>query len=158
MSYEDYDDGWYEAGWWVKRLTATNRTRYVVKTIGGDIVVFDRATGLMWAGDGLAAGCNNGEGIDWSIALTYAHELTFAGFTDWRVPNAIELFSIINQDMSPPRISEPPFSHTTSASYWSSTTYRGGTTYGYIVRFHDSNIRSELKTAECKLRLVRLGV
>ena len=58
--YSAGDDGTYQSGWWRGKLNANNKVRYIAKTIGGDDVVIDRATSLMWAADGTAAGCGSG--------------------------------------------------------------------------------------------------
>ncbi|MFA6434806.1 MAG: DUF1566 domain-containing protein [Elusimicrobiales bacterium] len=62
--------------------------------IGGDAVTIDYSTKLMWAQDGIAAGCNNGYTATWHDADAYCKNLTFAGHTDWRLPAANELLSI----------------------------------------------------------------
>ena len=152
------DDGTYEAGWWLKRLNANNRTRFVAKTIDGDVVVFDRATGLCWAADGDEAGCNNGDTITWANAIAYANGLDFAGFTDWRVPNINELLSILDFSTISPTITEPPFINTVSAEYWSSTTYSGLTTWGYYVIFDNGGCAIKPKTDTYQLRCVRGGI
>lgn len=152
------DDGTYETGWWIKRLNANNRTRFVAKTIGGDVVVFDRATGLCWAGDGDKAGCNSGADITWTNAITYANGLDFAGFTDWRVPNVIEGVSVVNFAEFNPSIYEPPFSNTAIAYYLTSTTYVNITTSVWTVSMSSGLIVANAKTNTYKLRCVRKGL
>jgi hypothetical protein len=49
----------------------------------------------MWVADPESAGCNNGTGSNWSTALTFANGLTFAGFSDWRMPNVKEMISTV---------------------------------------------------------------
>ncbi|MEI6347062.1 MAG: DUF1566 domain-containing protein [Bacteroidota bacterium] len=60
-----------------------------------DGTISDTATGLMWqqADDGIAR--------DWENALSYAENLTLANYTDWRLPNAKELNSIVDYSRSP---------------------------------------------------------
>ncbi len=67
----------------------------------GDGTVSDLATGLMWqkADDGTTG--------DWEEALAYAENLELAGHSDWRLPNAKELQSIINYTRSPQTINSP---------------------------------------------------
>jgi hypothetical protein len=61
----------------------------------GDGTVTDSATGLMWMkGDSEA-------GMIWQDALDYAENLEYAGYSDWRLPNAKELESIIDYTRSP---------------------------------------------------------
>jgi len=54
-----------------------------------DGTITDKATGLMWqkADDGVSR--------DWENALLYAENLNLAGYSDWRLPNAKELQSIV---------------------------------------------------------------
>ena len=58
-------------------------------------LVTDHATGLMWMQN------DNGEGIRWQGALSYAESFEYAGHTDWRLPNAKELQRIIDYTRSP---------------------------------------------------------
>jgi hypothetical protein len=61
----------------------------------GDGTITDNATGLMWAQD------DNGTGVYWEDALTYAESSTLAGHNDWRLPNVKELQSIVDYSRSP---------------------------------------------------------
>ena len=159
VEYQAGDDGTYEAGWWKGRLNSNNKVRFVSKTIGGDVVVIDRATGLMWAADGNAAGCNLGGVSTWSFAVTYAEALTFAGFTDWRLPNVKELMSIVNYSKTLSSIDEPPFSNTGSNIFWTSTTYRQLTTSAWRIAFTFGSVAANAKSDPFgSLRCVRGGV
>ena len=60
----------------------------------GDGTITDYGTGLMWTQD------DTGEGLDWEDALTYAENSTFAGHSDWRLPNVKELQGIVNYSYS----------------------------------------------------------
>ncbi|MEQ9300858.1 MAG: DUF1566 domain-containing protein [Cyclobacteriaceae bacterium] len=61
----------------------------------GDGTVTDNASGLMWTQD------DSGEGLDWEQALAYAESSTFAGNSDWRLPNVKELQGIVDYGYSP---------------------------------------------------------
>lgn len=61
----------------------------------GDGTVSDLATGLMWTKD------DSGQGMNWEQALSFSENLDFAGHTDWRLPNAKELQSIVDYTRSP---------------------------------------------------------
>jgi len=92
----------------------------------GDGTVSDRATGLMWQK------ADSGRGMDWEDALAYAERLDLAGHSDWRLPNAKELQSIVDYSRAPdapepanrgPAI-DPVFNITDPESYfWTSTTH-----------------------------------
>ncbi len=78
-------------------LCCRGNTDYGVNdfTDNGDGTVTDAATGLMWQGT------DSGHGMQWEEALAYAESLTFAGYDDWRLPNAKELQSIVDYTRSP---------------------------------------------------------
>ncbi len=61
----------------------------------GDGTVTDHATGLMWMQN------DNGSAILWKDALTYAEDFSFAGYSDWRLPDIKELQSIVDYSRSP---------------------------------------------------------
>jgi len=60
-----------------------------------DGTVTDNSTGLIWQKD------DSGEGALWEDALEYSENLELAGYTDWRLPNAKELQSIIDYSRCP---------------------------------------------------------
>ncbi len=162
-SYNAGDDGDLEAGWWRGRLNANNKVRYRLDSIGGDAVVTDLATGLMWAAAGNAAGCNNGITINWANGIAYATGLDFAGFDDWRMPNVKELISIVEYDAAlsvgaDPLIQEPPFSSTMREDYWTSTALVYDPTRAQCAHFGQGNIGWSFKTSLEYLRCVRKGL
>jgi len=159
ICYQAGDDGTYEAGWWKGKLNLGNKVRFISKTVGSDVIVIDRATGLIWAADGNASGCKS-DADSFSDCIIYAEGLTFAGFSDWRVPNIKELVSLLDYGISGLRIKQPPFSNTTTERrYVSSTTYIEATTYCYGVDFIDGKIYSGVKTDNVwVLRCVRGGL
>ncbi len=61
----------------------------------GDGTVSDLATGLMWMK------ADNAAALSWEGALDYTENLVFAGFDDWRLPDAKELQSIVDYTRSP---------------------------------------------------------
>ncbi|MEZ4388856.1 MAG: DUF1566 domain-containing protein [Candidatus Krumholzibacteriia bacterium] len=62
---------------------------------GNDGTVTDLATGLMWQQ------ADSQDGMIWQDALAYAENLDLAGHTDWRLPDAKELQSLIDYTRSP---------------------------------------------------------
>lgn len=61
----------------------------------GDGTVTDRATGLMWAQ------ADSGFGLDWESSLALAEGSELAGYSDWRLPDAKELQSIVDYTRAP---------------------------------------------------------
>lgn len=100
----------------------------------GDGTISDLATGLMWqeSDDGVAR--------NWEEALAYAEGVTLGGYSDWRLPNAKELQSIVEYTRSPETTQSAaidPLFYTTEIdapdgtggqypSFWSSTTHHDG--------------------------------
>jgi len=70
----------------------------------GDGTVTDRATGLIWMkvdSAALKAGSRQDGKLSWQEALTWAENLNYAGHSNWRLPNAKELQSIVDYSRSP---------------------------------------------------------
>jgi hypothetical protein len=67
-----------------------------------DGTITDRATGLMWTQ--ADSGVFRPEGLDWREALELvqaANAIVYLGYSDWRLPNAKELQSLIDYDRAP---------------------------------------------------------
>lgn len=156
-SYRTGDDGEHQAGWWKGLFLSFNRTRFIAKTINGDAVVLDRATGLMWPASASAAGCSNGAWLNWNEAIDYANGLDFAGFTDWRSPNIKELFSLIDFGKEDPAIN-PNFFTAHSYYYWPSTTTTFDSSKAWTITFETGVVDFVAKTGNCYLRCVRGGL
>ena len=67
----------------------------------GDGTISDLSTGLMWqkSDDGISR--------DWEESLAYAENLTLGDKSDWRLPNAKELQSIVDYTRSPKTTNSP---------------------------------------------------
>jgi len=96
----------------------------------GDGTVTDTSTGLMWQQDTPA------DTYDWNSAIEYCEDLSFAGYSDWRLPNINELKSIVDFSKATLSIDTDFFLFTVSSSYWSSTAIIYHPTYiGWAVSF-----------------------
>ncbi|MFA6412606.1 MAG: DUF1566 domain-containing protein, partial [Syntrophales bacterium] len=106
-------------------------------TDNGDQTVMDNLTGLIWTKDGNVmktrdSGFDNdstaGDGtVTWQRALDYIKKLnqeTYLGHNDWRLPNIIELESLVNIGLlnSDIWLNLQGMSNAQSSSYWSSST------------------------------------
>lgn len=107
----------------------------------GDGTISDRATSLMWSKE------DSQQAMNWEEALAYAAAMNaqnYLGYSDWKVPNAKELQSIVDYTRSPLTTSsaaiDPLFNVSTIVDesgtedypfYWTSTTHENsGTTQG----------------------------
>ena len=67
---------------------------FTSSTISGDEIITDNETGLIWQ--------KTYETKNFSEALSYCENLSYAGHNDWRLPNINELISLINyEEVSP---------------------------------------------------------
>lgn len=129
--------------------------------INGDGTVTDTNTGLMWqqaTAPGIGSG-SNPTCYSWEEALTYCENLTLAGKSDWRLPNANELQSIVDNSRYNPTIDTTYFLGTVGADYWSSTTNAYSTGYtsqtAWCVFFYGGGVGDRYKTYPTYVRAVR---
>ncbi len=155
IEYLAGDDGTHEAGWWRRRLNLNNRTRFITITLNGDDIVIDRATGLMWPRDITGTGGRNSIPAPWSEALIYANGLDFAGFTDWRIPNVLELTSLVDFAVA---TWWDIFENPVSNYYWTSTTYSTITTEVYLLYFLTGELMNGSKIGPWRVICVRGGL
>jgi hypothetical protein len=99
----------------------------------GDGTITDVATGLMWSQR------DSGEGMTWEDALAWVQERNeenYLGYSDWRLPNAKELQSLVDYTRSPDTTGSAAIDSLFESSeiideagkkdypfYWSSTTF-----------------------------------
>lgn len=156
VSYQDGDDGDYEAGWSIHPPFPGGR--FLFKTLSGDQVVVDRATGLMWPRYASQAGGNFLAVINWSDAIIYCEALNFAGFTDWRMPNVLEYFTMYNHGRAGP-INVPRDWMDFYLDYrnvWTSTTLPLDTSFAWVISLGEVTVVKTLpKTDLIRLLAVR---
>jgi hypothetical protein len=144
----------------------------------GDGTITDTNTGLMWekfSDDGSIHDKDNGYDWDDAFAVKVAtlNSGSFAGHTDWRVPNVKELQSIVNYGNVNPSVSPAfntacaPGCTVTACSctvfnmfnnnYWSSSTYAGIPANAWFVYFGNGYVDGGLKAGSNFVRAVRGG-
>lgn len=135
--------------------TSASTPSYTIhEPVAGSQVTVDNRTGLMWA----STGSNNGNTATWVNAIPSCEGSTFAGFTDWRLPNVLELASLVRYGpVGAPYINRTAFPGTVSGFYWASTTYVPDTAYAWYVLFTNGNVSVNLKTNLYRVRCVRGG-
>lgn len=102
-------------------------------TDNGNGTITDSATGLMWTK------IDSGKALNWEEALRYAETNRTGGHTDWRLPNAKELQSIVDYTRAPDATQsaaiDPLFltseirnegGERDYPEYWTSTTHSAG--------------------------------
>ncbi|MBF0336488.1 MAG: DUF1566 domain-containing protein [Nitrospirae bacterium] len=147
-SYYAGDDGALQKGvaWPSPRFTAGANT------------VIDNLTGLMWA-----KGANlPGTVKTWQEALDYVAAMNTGagtyGYTDWRLPNRKELFSLVNLATYNPSLpSGYPFTNVRFGYYWSSTSYASTTSSAWFVYMGDGIVVSGDKSGGSYVWPVRSG-
>jgi hypothetical protein len=112
-AYATGDDGDLRAG------VSLPSTRFTSGTGDESDCVTDNLTGLMWTKNANLYGSAS----FWAEGLGYANSLDLCGYTDWRLPNKNELFSLIDRSQSAPALtSSHPFTNVkTDKRYWTST-------------------------------------
>ncbi len=107
-----------------------------------DGTITDLSTGLMWMkydSGYFKAGDNRDGKLNWQQALDWAESLEYAGYSDWRLPNAKELQGIVDYTRSPDITDSPaidPILDTTPvidgngqvnySFFWTGTTHLDG--------------------------------
>ncbi len=154
----------------------------------GDGTITDLNTGLNWEKKDDSGGIHDWDtGYTWStgtndidgtILTTFLATINggggFAGYTDWRIPNARELQSIVDYQMSGPSV-DPAFhqsatctgctdvtlaacSCSASSGYWSSSTLTGNVIEAWNVLFSNGGVNGVGKTSTRRVRAVRGGL
>ena len=136
-------------------------------TDNGDGTVTDNVTGLMWCKDGSSACANNGTTANWYDASgTYdaaynpdtsatCGDITYAGYSDWRLPTFRELMTILKTDASSAPYINTIFTNTVSLLYWSATTRPSNTAIALGAYFSNGVAGSNSKTNGTYVRCVR---
>jgi hypothetical protein len=144
---------WAGAGYAAKTTYAGVRCVRGVKTAqglidNGDHTVTDVKTCLMWQQDEQAK-------VNWNTALAICEGANTAGYSDWRLPDAKELESLVDETRHDPSINTSFFSGTYSDYYWTSTTgISDGTTawyvyFGYGYTTSGGGVKTDTKYVRC---------
>jgi len=174
-SYHDHDDGYYRKG------AATDYTILTTDQYSGSInitinskthalsneCVKDNKTGLMWAryvpdadigpdNDGKLFWVDAANGEDIWAFVAQANANSLGGYNDWRIPNFLELVSILNLGLYDPCINTAAFPSTPADYHWTSTTLPGYSTRAFGVYFYYGYTYYYIKTTyKFYVRLVR---
>jgi len=128
----------------------------------GDGTITDLATGLMWLET------DSVEGMNWQASLQWSEELEYADYSDWRLPDAKELQSIVDYTRSPSTTNSAAIDPIFNISmiedeggsdnypfFWTSTTHqsngRGGSAGVYIAFGEALGFMSDKRTGDVNL-------
>ena len=123
---------------------------FTTQRINGDVVVTDSTFGLMWQK------AYKESKKTWQEALSYCENLTYAGYSDWRLPNIYESATLLNYDKAESPHSDFP-NMPIGRYFWSSSTI--GTAYAWDIYFGmDATLSDYYKTTNTNVvRCVRGG-
>lgn len=170
------DDGYYEKGV-AKSYTilttgqysgTTNITLNAKTDAHSNNCVVDNVTRLMWSryasasvgptSNGLLPWTTNGSGEGIFAYAAAANTASLAGYSDWRVPNIYELYSLCEFEATtaaPDATAFPSFS--TVSNYYSATTGPNLTTSAMYLQFSGGQIARQDKALTGLVLLVRGG-
>ncbi|TAN70856.1 MAG: DUF1566 domain-containing protein [Methylobacter sp.] len=115
---------------------ATPNTEF---TDNQDGTVTHKRTGLMWqrcaVGQTWTGSTCSGTARSYTYAVARKVVSNLAGYSDWRIPNANELVSIVSYDKVAPSINLDQFPNTHQLVFWSSSPYVGGSNRAWYVHF-----------------------
>jgi hypothetical protein len=115
----------------------------------GNGTVTDQLSNLVWEK------IPNTSAFTWEQALSYAENLTFAGASDWRVPNIKEIQSLNDFSTVSPSANTSIFTTIGVKKYWSSTTLPNQTTRAWYWDTQFGITTYDLKTVPNYLICVR---
>jgi hypothetical protein len=114
-------------------------------TFAGQDIVVDERTNVVWADTYSPAKM-------WKEALKYCEDLKYAGFSDWRLPNVNELKTLVDYSLKNPAT---PFPSMPLQPFWSSTSYKGYSEYGWYVNFTFGEVYYHTKSNYYHARCIR---
>ena len=132
-------------------------------TVNVDGTVLDTRNGLIWkqCAEGQSGPTCSGSATThthtWSAALKLAASSTFAGASDWRLPNIKELSRLAEKCRSAPYINITIFPGTPSESFWSASPYAPVPAGAWNVSFDNGNSSAGDQSGGNHVRLVRSG-
>lgn len=144
------------------RTLGTSTTPSSDFTQNGDGTITDSKTNLTWMRCPLGQTWGNNDGdycsgtpTTYTQSQAAAITATYAGISDWRLPNVQELQSIVEYASSP-AINYSLFPSVPNTKFWSSTSYAGNSNeYGWNVDFNTGDVATSLKSNLYHVRLVR---
>ncbi len=132
-------------------------------TVNPNGTVNHSTTGLQWklCNEGQSGtGCTGGAAtpMSWSAALLAARNSSFAGFSDWRLPNRQELESLLDETCALPSINAVVFPNAIGDWTWTGTSSAVDPTKAILIDFgYGASLASIKSDSTIYARLVRSG-
>jgi hypothetical protein len=109
-------------------------------------LVLDTTTNLIWQDDATPVA------MVWEDTITYCEASNLGGYSNWRLPNYNELYSLVDRSIYSPALS-PNFQNVVISSYyWSSTTYAPSVSNAWGVSFDNGYDSAYRKAANRYVR------
>jgi len=142
---------WIAVAAWALALLLSVPTAWAAYVIEGDVVT-DTTSQLMWMRS------DDGVTRDWKDALAYCEGLEYGGYSDWRLPDIKELYTLVNLGYTAPPIDTSVFSCETGR-YISSSPSLPSPYFDYIwaVQFGDGSVEHYYRHSLGYSRCVRAG-
>jgi hypothetical protein len=113
---------------------STIKHDYNFKTIGGDKVVVDKATGLMWHQNGSDSSMRYKKAKKWIRKL---NKRGYAGYQDWRLPTVEEAASLLASSKNNSDLYIDPIFSNMQEWIWTGDEFDDGSEAAWDVSFHD---------------------
>ncbi len=128
-------------------------------------VIKDNSTDLVWSRCVLGQSWNaststcDGTGVQltWQEALQQSADSTLGGYTNWRLPNAKELATIVEKSCVDPSVNLLLFPAAPPENHWTSTTVADTHTSAWGVVFNTGRNSTKEKSLDLYVRLVRFA-
>ena len=135
---------------WYANLGKCTSQSFTVQTISNQKVVVNNNTGLMWQQTIPT------DTYEWALAFSYCNFLSYAGYSDWRLPTPQELLTIVDNSKYNPAIDITYFPNTPSSYFWSSSSCVNYQDNAWYVNFDSGSVLSYSKTSSSRyVRCVR---
>lgn len=126
-------------------VSTTPSERFTNNTIE---IITDNQTGLMWKkcseGQSGSSCLGNAKSYTFPQAVEYVESLNkntgFGGYTDWRLPTASELRSIVEEKCVNPSINETIFPRTKPRAFWTGSPFAEFNNYTWYVNFNQGYV------------------
>ena len=134
------------------RAYATNANGTVYGEQKSIIQPYDELPTFQFNGNNYRVAPEANNVLYWTDANTYCENLTFYGYSDWRLPTKEELLQMYNDRES---IGGFVLSYVDNPSYWSGTGYYNGEQYYYFVYFNDGSVQYTNNYHSLRVRPIR---